>query len=640
MHLFRTLCCLLGVFCLTTGCSDAPEDASTTSKPASYIKLEHLTSKAWLRDQLPENTLGYLRVPSPWFIFSGQSNGFKYAQGNSAHVEQLKKIQEGIKNGLLSELSANSLLNKFLINQLDGPVEIAFVQPDAGQMMPLVLLASHLKDSNLDTFKASFSAAISSEKNIQVNQPTDANGSGVLTIQGTQIFYQFSSNTRELILMAGMGVSVETMKTLLTTMTKSSEHAMYAAEQEIDSSGLGFFGWFNPKTLYPVAKGFLSSSDIRMIEQTGINKMNGAALGYGTSNGKARLKVLLDNPEGGVRQFLPDIDNQFELAAIGQVGAFASLAIPTAQSLKKIEDNIKESSGRLPRNYRKFKKSVQKSLEFSLEELLAILGPEVFYFSDSVGDFAAIRLNNKQQFYQLIQSLESKGILEYRSHEKNGLKVHYVTTPMIMAEDLGEQFNRASPVVKKLFNNLKSHYYWTEEAGFILLANVPQALFERASRQDRVLLQSWLDSSQQQKMASALLGFSFTSDKLSRSSYHFYIQLVSLVADISGAEFDVFSLPVAADLGFSDKGTLGFSLNISQPYISLEFVFEQSVFDIIHGGGGYQTAAVIGILAAVAIPAYQDYVKRAKAIQIETERQVLENQARLREMEEAAQRSE
>ena len=118
-------------------------------------------------------------------------------------------------------------------------------------------------------------------------------------------------------------------------------------------------------------------------------------------------------------------------------------------------------------------------------------------------------------------------------------------------------------------------------------------------------------------LSGSLLAYSSSIDDLSRNSYHIYLAMLQLLADVSEAEFDIFALPLANELAFEDQGTIGLQLDLSNPYIALEVTFEQSMLDILYGGG-YETTAVIGILAAVALPAYQDYTKRAKAAEQQT----------------------
>ncbi|MCX4026808.1 pilin [Spartinivicinus sp. SM1973] len=52
-------------------------------------------------------------------------------------------------------------------------------------------------------------------------------------------------------------------------------------------------------------------------------------------------------------------------------------------------------------------------------------------------------------------------------------------------------------------------------------------------------------------------------------------------------------------------------MDFNENYLALEFSFEQSILDLLYVGD-YKVVAMIGILAAVAIPAYQDYTLRSQ----------------------------
>jgi type IV pilus assembly protein PilA len=68
-------------------------------------------------------------------------------------------------------------------------------------------------------------------------------------------------------------------------------------------------------------------------------------------------------------------------------------------------------------------------------------------------------------------------------------------------------------------------------------------------------------------------------------------------------------MPTAAQLELPELGTLGFTVTLGDPTLAAEFTFENNPGEFLGGLGG---VAAIGIAAAVAIPAYQDYTVRAK----------------------------
>jgi type IV pilus assembly protein PilA len=122
----------------------------------------------------------------------------------------------------------------------------------------------------------------------------------------------------------------------------------------------------------------------------------------------------------------------------------------------------------------------------------------------------------------------------------------------------------------------------------------------------------WLADEQRIDMSSSLFAATGTVDKMPRRTYEMYIGILQALADMTEAEFDVWSMPTAAQLELPDEGALGFSINLGEPYLSLELSYENHPGELFFGGGAVASAAVVGILAAIAIPAYQDYTIRAQ----------------------------
>ncbi|WP_168204246.1 pilin [Aliikangiella coralliicola] len=614
----KYLISVFGLILFLSSCSDEQgsqqSDKTSQPKPAAHIKLDQFSGKAWLREKLPNNALAYIRMPSPWFLFSGQDNGFNYAHGNKAHVDAIKNIQAGLQEGLIKQLTGSSAINQFFMTSINGPIELSLVQPEAGQMMPLIMLATSLKFNSIDEFKQPFEAAINNEPMAQLSKATDAKGEGLVRIQNAESFYQYDATTRQFVLFAGMGATIDSMKRVYAAMQSQQEHPMYSAESQIDESGLGLFTWLNPKAILPAVKPFVGPDKLAGFEAMGLSQMNAVAFGYGVSDKKTRMKVLIDMPSVGVRKMLPNIDNKFDVNATGEINTVGIFSMPTDKHLQNMENGVKGMMGALPPEYAEFKQLVSQNVGLGLDEILATFGPEIIYFSDDIGDFVAIRLNNQKDYQKLLDSLSSKQLISVSEHNKNNLKIYHATTPMMNFDDLMQSTHQAGqevPLALQALKNMKSHYFWTEENGFLIFSGVPQPLIERALRKDKISLNHWLAQNQHHDLSHSLLAYSGTAEDLSRKSYHIYLQLLQMIADISKVEFDLFALPLASELAFAEQGTIGFSLNLSQPFISLEMTFEQSFFDMFYGGG-YASVAVVGVLAAVALPAYQDYTIRAK----------------------------
>jgi Tfp pilus assembly major pilin PilA len=611
----QSLILLFTIILVISGCSQDDKDQSITNskaKPAPDLKLAEFQNKAWLRGELPEEALVYLRVPNLWFFYAGLDNGFKYAQGNEQHVKQLELIQKGVFDNLLSKMDDTAKpLTELLVKHMAAPLEVAVINNPQMPTMPSMILATKLDIANTAEFTSIFKTLVTQQPMLRITQETDANGQGVLMIAPMNInaLYQFDEKSGRFSITAAMGADKKKLLAQLALLKPTKAHPMFKIEKKIDDSGKGLFGFINAKAIIPIAQNMAPPEMMSGLKMSGMDQLNALAFGYGTSNQKTRLKILLDMPVVGFRAYLPTANNQLDISARGQVNSVGVLSLPTEEEFKRIESTIIMMNGASP-EYSQGKEEFEKTTGFSFEQILGMIGPEMVYFSDDVSNFIAVRLSNQQQFADLIKSAVDKGWIKYSEHQKDGLTIKHITSSALPFEELTDSIKENSPALGEMMANLKSHYYWIEENGYIIYSAIPQPLIERHKHKGVVSVKDWLVNSQKQDLSSAFIGFTSAQVDLSRKSYHIYLQVLHMLADVSGAEFDVFALPHAGDVGFSDKGAIGFNLDFDKNYLALEFNFEQSLFDVLYGSS-YQTFAAIGILSAVAIPAYQDYITRA-----------------------------
>ena len=101
-------------------------------------------------------------------------------------------------------------------------------------------------------------------------------------------------------------------------------------------------------------------------------------------------------------------------------------------------------------------------------------------------------------------------------------------------------------------------------------------------------------------------------DGIPRFLYTQYLGGVFALSAMTQADIDLFELPSAAELGLPPDGALALTVAMSAEQLALEISFDGSPLDVLVAPGASGTVAVVGVLAAVAIPAYQDYTIRAR----------------------------
>lgn len=600
--LLATLC--WGV--LITGCSDSEE---TTSEKPSF-KLEDLTQNAWLNQSLPEETVAYLRLPNPWSGFSKKDDSFKYALGNEQHVQALRKIQQGVYDNIITNLQDPvKPLVEFYVEHTTAPMEIAFVSQNSGQ--PVLFAATKLDYADADAFNQAIKTLTQGMPNARL-MPEEGETKGFVSFGPTSAYYQYDIANKQFLLISGMGVSVSSLEAAAESIKANDKHSMLALENNIDSSHQGLFAWVSPKNAMPLMQMGVPPEQLSKLKEFGIDQANGVAMGYGVSAGKTRLKLLVDMPDVGVRQFLPIVDNAVDFKTVGEPKSAAFLTWPTEKQLNRIIKNIDKFEPDFKKGWLKFGQDFKAETNLSFNTLIHSVGPEILRINDDAGVYWVVN-HNKADFKNALKGYQEYLKADYDVVNKNGIEIHHLKMPMVQ-QDVLDEFPVGKSPLPSIVGRMDQHLYWTVEDDYIVYSSVPQVLIERAKRGPDTDLAQWLESTQGIDYSDVLLGYTTSVEDLSRDSYHYYLEALNQLGDISGADIDLMSLPTAGELGFPDKGAIGITLNSGEKYFGLEFSFENGASDLLVGGGGTSAVAVVGVLAAVAVPAYQDYVLRAKMV--------------------------
>ncbi|WP_223671143.1 pilin [Kangiella shandongensis] len=593
---------------IITGCSES-EKKGSSAEPG--FKVESLTEEGWLYGHLPENTVAYARLPNPWGSFSQKDDSFKYALGNAEHVKVVKQIQQGVYDNILTKLDKQAKpLAELYFEHTKGPLELAFVNQNAGQ--PIIYVGTRLDYDKVDGFKQALTSATQGMPNAKLLDGNKA-GQGFINMgPGMVIYYHFDVSDQRLTLISGMGASVTSLEKAAESIKPNEQHEMLALEANIDSSHQGLFAWVSPKNAMPLMQMGMPPQELQKLKELGVDQANGLALGYGVSSGKTRLKLILDMPDVGVRRFIPIVDNKIDAKAVGEVKWAGIMSLPTSEQAQRIAEHLKALGEVNYDSWEQLNSGFESEVGLKLDVLLNAFGPEVVVFKDEIGTFASTRYSNTNIKKLLLKAQEEEVKVDYRAYEKNGALIHHLRVAMNQLDAKPSSAEIGPEIGAMVLNNYHENYFWMLEGDQVVFASVPQLLLERHSQKDRRSIADWFKQQQGDGYQSSLLNFTATVDDLSRTSYHYYLELLIMLADLSGTSIDLVSLPMARELGFPDKGTVGVSLSSGKEYLGLEFTFENGATDVMVGAGGATTVAVIGVLAAVAIPAYQDYTVRAQ----------------------------
>lgn len=562
----------------------------------------------WLRDRLPEGVLAYHRIPHLLgFVATPKGSVLDPALRSDVNVRALQDIWAGISENVLTALPMfEDVRLRFFAERIRSPIEIAAFSLPA----PSAMIAMNLDLASAEQFQDLIEEFSYGEPPLELAAPLDERGFGQILGLPAPMFLQFDETNGRLLLQSGPAVTYESFVEITNAITPNPNHPMLAMESRIDESGHGWFAWLDTANTLSMAQMFLPPDLWNNLTSMGLDQVRTVGLGWGVADQKGRLSLVLDVSSEGNRQLLPFVSNNPSATSVGEPDALALLSVPTAEEFSRLEALILETvSEEQAAHWFEGKAAIEEKIGISIEEILAALGPELLFILDSVGDYAAIRVRDRRLFDQLIDDLSEATGSAPDSKRINRTTFHH----WIMAAGPPEDLDDAEELddLALLLLRLDDHIYWTHDGEFLYLASIPQPLIERSRHRRKTDVAAWLSDPQHLDVSSSVIAITGSSSKMPMRLYHTYLEVLQTLADISETSIDMWSMPTVSQLALPAKGALGFSINLGDPYLSMELMFENNPGELLFGQG-MQAVAVIGIIAAIAIPAYQDYTIRAR----------------------------
>lgn len=497
---------------------------------------------------------------------------------------------------------------RFLADVVRSPIEIA----GFGMPTPSVLVGATLAARSADEFNQLMAALGGAGPAIGLAAPLDAQGIGELAGVPLPAFVKFDPANGRLLLYAGPMVNRAAFEELLKSLpAKLDDHPMYALENRIDASGQGLFAWADASRIVPMA----GLGAMQQLSRAGLGGLRGVAFGFGTANGKGRLSLVVDVGENRQSRPFPVIANDVKATAVGDPDAAMLLSIPSPAEITRLESMMLAA---LPpafgSGWTQVKTGFANQLGVQLEEIFAAIGPDVLVLFDQAGDYTAIRLRDGDLFDDIVRRITAKTGSGPTEHKVDGKSLWHWSLPSVLAlaanayPDAGSSDADALAVLGRA----REHVYWVREGAYLYLAQIPQPLMDRINAGAKASVADWLERTQHVDMSSSMFAATGSVSKMPRRSYEIYVGLLQFLADLTAAEFDVWSMPTADQLALPEKGAIGFSVNLGEPHLSIELTYENHPGELLFGGGSFGGVATLGILAGIAIPAYQDYTTRAQ----------------------------
>ncbi len=608
MNLTRLLTTLVTATCVTiAGCGEqhqppAPLHQTKPKVPVSYGPE--------LQQVLPDNALAYVRIPNPWgLLFSPKGDVFDTAFAGAAHADAILALQKKFYGQLLADGAKPNPFDELLLRQLRSPLELALLPPGEAQPpLPNLYATARLTATTVDQVNGMLREYAASAPNLKLVQPLEADHDATLLAGPLAIYVHFDAHQQRISLMAGTGLTERTFDVTRMGLKPTQHKALAAMESRIDTSGQGLFAWADVAGLIALAKPMLAPDKLRKLETSPLRHVRSIAAGWGVANGKGRVRIEARLDTQDLNQYVSVPGKALDVKAAGAPRAVAVLALPGPEQLNNIKRLIAERGGLA--NYKKLDDRLRSSAGISLEDISAAIGPEMITVSDAAGEYTAIRVRNKKAWTELIDHLTQATKAPNTVSSVDGQAIHHLVLPSLMYSGAGKAGHPT--VASRLLAHLHSHTYWVEDGDYVVLASVPQILRDRAHTKQHVSIADWLARTQHESPATGVVTLSASLQDSPRRLYYGYLGLMEMIGDIAGVPVDLDQMPSAQQLGLPERGGVGLQAQVQGDDVALELSFDSNPVEVLAGGSNpMTTVAVVGILAAIAIPAYQDYTLRA-----------------------------
>lgn len=606
MSLLARLLCLLPLLALGLGCGKKPAEPVAAPEAALAATFGQGT---WLRERLPADSIAYLRVPAPWRLLlgpAGKSSDLAYSnQAWTAAVEQIR-----------AQLAADSLLGDqalpafALLRHVGAPIEIAVV--GAGRIAsPAVSIFLTTSWNGGDA--ASLAAMLASLPGATEDLAFDAEGYLQYGADAGKVFLHFDHASRRLSALSGMFATLDGLKALRTEIAgiQPATQPRLALEREVDAAGHGLVLWADMEALRPIL-GMGVGQMPAALRETVIGART-LALGWGSVDGRGRISLRAEFAASSWTRLLPQHPRKLDLASAGPPRYLLSLALPYGEEWSKLGAALGDEQRR---QIDEFEHKLREASGLGYAEWRLSGGPEMVFFGDRHGDFLATRLPDKAQMERGFASLVEKMGGQRESHAVAGGQVHMMELGGfldLMQRISGEEVPKVDGPAGQwlaIMGRERSRLWWIEQDGWMVFNTVPQPLLDRLRGGTDTRLDTHLRSIGVPQPPLLLLTGQVVHAQ--QRIYHSYLSLLQIAADYSGTRLDMLSLPTAGQLKFAAEDSIALSLDLAPERLVLEFGYGQSPVEALSGTSGLAAVSVVGILAAVAIPAYQDYRIRAE----------------------------
>lgn len=576
---------------LAAGNGAAAQPSATRSDAVPVV--EAISVGPWLRGKLPADTVFYARLPSPWgLLLAPDGRGLDVARVHPSVATAVRAIRAAFLKD--PEFAAGGMaMWRVLLSHWAGPAEFALLAPDRipGPQSRVLVSLPLAGVADADALAGLFSMA-------ELPAPElDTAGYGL--VAGIPLHFDARSGR---LLLLGAGSTVEQLKEVQAALQPAA--APFAADEALlDRSGQGGYLWLDLVSVRALAAaGALQDPSMRALSLLA-SKGESFSFGFGSAGEKGRYGARLQAPDAPFLRYVPREPRRYDVRTVGKPGYVWALSVLYApQEYDEFRTALEQDHG--PEAVAKLKvmeDAIQEATGVALADLLGAVGPDVGGFGDAAGDFWFLRVRDRKRLERVLERIAEHPGVERRAQQG----VQLLDLP-------GSQTPDNQVPALKVLERVRTRLFWRDEGEYLVFANTPQPLADRQSLRASADLRGFLGSALGADFEQAQLLYAGSNHGVARQYYEYSLLFLYTLADLAGARIDPFSFPSASQLDLPAEGSVAIAFQSSRDGLALSFAYDASFLDFFSGAGAMATVAVVGVLAAIALPAYQDYVARSQ----------------------------
>ena len=620
-----------GVLLCVAGCKDAPEAGGAPQAVVPRPDAALFTRQALLADHLPADTAVYVRFPALWDWVSGvRDDALAVAKNSEPHREALKQIQVGLHQALVDAVgeSAAKPLQLFL-NRLRGPVEMAILRPPDGSLAPENLTTFRTDVRDLSEMSTLLEEMAEDSDQLRVISALDDEGRGSLLVTMLPVYVKFDAATGLMTWLSGLTASADRLDEYVAAFDAPPGGALTDHENRFDPTGDLPALWLNIPLSWEWIGTQVPQAQRAEVEKLGLHKAEYLWMGSTARDGRATLRLDLKMPADiGFRTYLPVVDQASDTSVAGDSRLFIRLAMPSPEEALRIEETLLASTTQEDREkYQTEKSKVESNLGFEFVDILRALGPDVLVLSDDAGYQASFAIRDRGRFDQIMEQLSTMQGHSMAQHSVDGIDIGSWRFPTLQSYIVDEATKEAAEEGDELpkwlidfMTRPRTRIYWREIDGRWVIANVPQVLVDHAAHPNKSTFASWADDGLGLDLRHAVVAFGGTLSHSPREAYYAYLELLAVLGDLVEVDVDLTKLPSARQAGLPAAGRYVMQMDSGPEFLSTVLSYEHSAMELLATDSPALIAvAATGIIAAIAIPAYQDYENRASVAEVITQ---------------------